>query len=456
MVLNDLKYLKIELPEDISKLKSVGNFSKAVEVIDMRLKKDIPLALRKRLELEKLIISGFELNYPYTYDEALRILEKNIKDFNIEELEKYKDMDAVDWIFVDGEVRFQRLFYDNLIKTRPNIAKRLLVATNTEDANKNQKLLDDNVEIMKENKKTAYYFHLKCILNVEDDFIIRGKVIKVHLPIPNNSKQVKNVKIISTVPESKLIAPFDYPSRTAYFETDLKDNNEFSVEYSYEMHMEYNELDASKVSTKQPTFDTYELEPHIMFTPYIKELAKEIVGDEKNPLLKARKIYDFITKNIMYSYVRNYFSILNISEYAALNLKGDCGVQAILFITLCRYVAVPAKWQSGLYVTPYTVSGHDWAQFYIEPYGWLFADLSFGGSAFRNDKIERWNFYFGNLDPFRMVANSEFQYEFNPPKNQMRYDPTDNQYGECEYDDRPLRKEEYESEYTLIEARKLY
>ena len=34
--------------------------------------------------------------------------------------------------------------------------------------------------------------------------------------------------------------------------------------------------------------------------------------------------------------MREYFTISNISEYAATNLKGDCGVQAILFITLCR------------------------------------------------------------------------------------------------------------------------
>ena len=49
--------------------------------------------------------------------------------------------------------------------------------------------------------------------------------------------------------------------------------------------------------------------------------------------------------------MREYFTISNISEYAATNLKGDCGVQAILFITLCRIAGIPAKWQSGLYVS---------------------------------------------------------------------------------------------------------
>lgn len=96
--------------------------------------------------------------------------------------------------------------------------------------------------------------------------------------------------------------------------------------------------------------------------------------------------------------MREYFTISNISEYAATNLKGDCGVQAILFITLCRIAGIPAKWQSGLYVSTHYTGCHDWAQFYIEPYGWLFADLSFGGGAYRDGDRQRWNHYFGNLD----------------------------------------------------------
>ena len=124
--------------------------------------------------------------------------------------------------------------------------------------------------------------------------------------------------------------------------------------------------------------------------------------------------------------MREYFNF-NISEYAATNLKGDCGVQAILFITLCRIAGIPAKWQSGLYVSTHYTGCHDWAQFYIKPYGWLFADLSFGGGAYRDGDRQRWNHYFGNLDVFRMVANSEIQADFQPAKMQLRADPIDNQ-----------------------------
>ena len=93
--------------------------------------------------------------------------------------------------------------------------------------------------------------------------------------------------------------------------------------------------------------------------------------------------------------------------------------------------------------------------FKIEPYGWLYADPSFGGSAFRNKEFERQEFYFGNLDPFRMVANNELQQEFDPPKKQWRRDPYDNQSGEIEYEDRGLIHDEVETEMVILSAEKI-
>ena len=91
-----------------------------------------------------------------------------------------------------------------------------------------------------------------------------------------------------------------------------------------------------------------------------------------------------------------------------------------------------------MYVAPEDAGIHDWAQFYVAPFGWLFADPSFGGSAYREGDMERWNFYFGNLDPFRMPANSEYQHDFFIPSRHLRYDPYDNQDGEAEWDDAPV------------------
>ncbi|HKM01654.1 MAG: transglutaminase domain-containing protein [Tissierellia bacterium] len=449
----DLKYLKVELPEDILKLKWAGYFDEAVKLIDLRLNKQIPTAMRKRLQLEKVIIKTIKGNYTYTFEQALKKMQDNLVNFTEEELIVLQNESQADWILVDGKVMFNDSFYGTLIKTRADIEARLINKRN-DDGGIDKEFLHNNIKKTKENKEASYFIHLKSTVKVKDEAAKVGEIIKVHLPLPAQSQQ-SNIKIIKTVPESTYISPVDHPSRTAYFEVELLKGQEFSVEYSYESHLKYNDPDPSQVSKEQPSFDTEELEPHIIFTPYIKELAKEIIGDEKNPLIRARKIYDYITQNVKYSYMREYSTMTNIPEYAALNLKGDCGVQALLFITLCRYVGIPAKWQSGLAVTPYSIGPHDWAQFYVAPFGWLFADPSFGGGELRSNNLDKWNFYFGNLDPFRMVANSEFQHEFEPPKKHWRHDPYDNQVGEMEYEDRELLRREFTVKWELIDMHEI-
>jgi hypothetical protein len=66
--------------------------------------------------------------------------------------------------------------------------------------------------------------------------------------------------------------------------------------------------------------------------------------------------------------------------------------------------------------------------------------------------MERWNHYFGNLDPFRMVANSEFQTEFNPVRRFMRNDPYDNQTGEIETDHGPLADSQVKRGREMLDA----
>ncbi len=118
-------------------------------------------------------------------------------------------------------------------------------------------------------------------------------------------------------------------------------------------------------------------------------------------------------------------------------------MHALTFITLCRCAGIPAQWQAGLYARPGDIGNHDWAKFYIAPYGWLYCDASFGGSAYRAGNKERWDFYFGNLEPWRMVCNRAFQQEFDPPRRFLRADPYDSQSGEVEYDDQGLTSHDF-------------
>ena len=63
---SDLCYLAVPLPEDIARLKAYGDLERMRRVIDMRLSKEIPEALRKRLLLEKEAVRLLPECYPYT------------------------------------------------------------------------------------------------------------------------------------------------------------------------------------------------------------------------------------------------------------------------------------------------------------------------------------------------------------------------------------------------------
>ncbi len=158
-----------------------------------------------------------------------------------------------------------------------------------------------------------------------------------------------------------------------------------------------------------------------------------------------------MTTKVEYRFCRDYASIDNLSEYCALERRGDCGIQSLLFITLCRIAGIPARWQSGLDAKPGDIGEHDWAMFYIPSVGWRFADLSYGGSSYLRGADKRWNFFFGNIDPYRIPINSEFQCDFVPKPTYWRIDPYDNQCGEAEYDDRGLSGEELNYDYEEVD-----
>lgn len=129
--------------------------------------------------------------------------------------------------------------------------------------------------------------------------------------------------------------------------------------------------------------DISENRPHIAFTPYLQQLTERVVDGLEDQLDRARAIYDYLTLHIDYRYQPPYLLLGSIADDCAHSLRGDCGVMALTFITMCRIAGVPARWQSGLYVAPDSVGSHDWAEFYTPQTGWLNADVSFGSSARR-------------------------------------------------------------------------
>ena len=430
----DVPCLAIELPDEVKKYRDAYDFVGEIEVIDRLLATlDKNTDMAKRLVFERIIADGLRNDYHITEEELLAKLQEKFPRCTLETLKTLTKMNYADHIVKNGRVYYQNDARRNLLG-----AGRVFLEHLDEHGNimphqpRPDFFRNDFFRSLKENGVCAYRYTVKVKLKVKEEFARIGEEITVHLPYP---------AICDSQPYSELI-DFSHPPyisraghRTACIKTILKEDEEFFVTFKFDRVVKYIDLNYDRVDAEQPTFYTEESLPHIRFTPYLVELANKIKGDEVNPLKIAKKVYDYITENVNYSYLRDYLYIDQIPEYVLKNGKGDCGAQALSFITLCRILKVPAKWESGLRVGPNIDSIHDWAQIYVAPYGWIPVDLTDGGGARRNlDTLKR-EYSFGNIDPFRMTACNDFQLGFDPPKKFMRCDPYDNQLGEAEYND---------------------
>lgn len=456
MNINDTFHdLNIGLPEDILRRKLYGDFEGAIRLIDRRLARDDqPQALRNCLTAQREMIRRTPADYPYGREEAIALVRRYIPDFTEEEFDTHVDDGKIGWIYINGQMRYFNRFFDSMCKVDADFAARAGVVTRGVESAKKGSNADGRLDVTR--KKLAAQgrisnrIRIRASVRLKDENFKPGMFVRVHLPVPCACDQQSDIRIERLYPENAMAAPEDAKQRTVCWEEHMTENHEFTVEYSYIHTAKYNDVSSIIPDAVQPDFDTEEIAPHLVFTPYIRQLVENLTVGIENPLEKARRFYDFITLNMKYNFMPAYFTLENIAETCARNFSGDCGVFTLLFITLCRCAGIPAQWQSGFTAEPDFIGGHDWARFYIAPYGWLYADCSYGTGAVRADNEERRKFYFGNLDAYRMVSNSEFQAGFTVEKQQWRADPYDNQLGEMESDTRGFDFTEYERSKEIL------
>ena len=453
MNINDtLQFQNVGLPEDILRMKHHGDYENAIKLIDIRLKdENLPQCLRYCLQVQREMMVRMPIEFPYSYDEALAIIREHIPDFSKEEMDDIIAQRKIRWSYVNGEFRIFNRFFSSLVKAYKGFAQRAnQTLPGVESAVGGIPLLEYSMQKMKQNGAMTNRIRIRATRKVKDEVFKPGMFVRAHLPIPSTCEQQSDIRIEKVSPEGAMIAPEDALQRAVCWEMNLEENREFVVEYSYTHTARYRDLENETALPGVYDFDLQEQAPHIVFTPYIRALVAELSEGITDPLEKARVFYDFITKNMSYTFMPSYFLLENIPDTCAQNFNGDCGVFALLFLTMCRCAGIPAQWQSGFTAEPDFCGGHDWVRFYVEPQGWLFADCSYGVSATRNENEPRRKFYFGNLDPYRMVANSAFAAPFTVRKEHWRADPYDNQVGELETADRGLTYEEYERSKVVL------
>ncbi|MCX7918513.1 MAG: hypothetical protein N3A72_02665 [bacterium] len=446
----------LELKSQIAALEEKGEFAIAKQLVQDEIAKGTLSAIEKKellWEIERL--DRIKKDYSLTREELLRRLQLRIANFSEDELANWEAEGKFDVKIIDGEKYYLGSSVSNLIWRYPEIAARE-IAPKSDTYDKS--VWKEYLKIRKAAEKSPYdryiypkKYRVKMTITVKSNEVPAGKTVRCWMPYPVARPQQQDLRFIRSNPAPKWIGEPDQDMRAVYFERVAEKDKPtvFELEYRFKVYSVYTRIDPNKVVPYQrgnPAVDKFleEQPPHVMFIPEFRNISQEIVGNETNPYWKAKKIYDWIGTNILYSYAHEYSTIRNISETTFKRRYGDCGEEALLFITLCRMNGIPARWQTAwtMYPTREGSGMHDWTEIYLDPYGWVPVDphraihfTRYAVGLTDDQKRELHDFYFGNMDPYRLVANKDHGVPLYPPKNAVRSDTVDFQRGEVEYDD---------------------
>lgn len=132
-------------------------------------------------------------------------------------------------------------------------------------------------------------------------------------------------------------------------------------------------------SFKHPDLPVPGMEEFLAETPFIQSkepgiinLARQIIGKERNSFAAARLLYDWVFKNIKKTPSITVPSALDV----LMTKKGDCNEHTTLYVALARSVGLPAKIIVGLVYREGAFYYHAWPEVYAGK--WIPVDPTLG------------------------------------------------------------------------------
>ncbi|MCK5573076.1 MAG: transglutaminase domain-containing protein [Bacteroidetes bacterium] len=435
--------------EQSSNLERSGRFTEARTILQSALAQATG-EYRQQLQFELDRLRRIRLDYNLTRDALFESLHKSMPNLTPSEFEAWIEEGRFDGRIINDTLRFMYASRSNLFWRYPQLNSRKTRPPHWKKYGRRMWKTADAITRAAENGGTPLVlpkrFRVSMTVTAEPGAAPPGETIKAWLPIPRAFPHQRDFLLLSSSSPPVALSEEDAPIRSIHLEQEAREGEPtvFAIKYEYTAYGISHQMHPDSIQRYEkgdPLVGKYTAEgPHVVFTQRIKDVSARIVADEINPLVKARRIYDWITENFHYSYAIEYSTIRNISDNCITHRYGDCGQLALLFITLCRYNGVPTRWQSGWWTFPGSKTIHDWTEIFLEPYGWVPVDPNLGLEAIRYHGLLSWeermrirDFYFGGIDQYRIAANADHSQPLSPPKKSMRSDNVDFQRGELEY-----------------------
>lgn len=251
-----------------------------------------------------------------------------------------------------------------------------------------------------------------------------AKSSRIWIPLPQSDQH-------QTIRDLKIEAPFayaqhqdpEYGNEYLYFDvpaTQVSQPVDVRVTFEATRHEHRVALDARVIpATSRPTSPDLQrfLQPDrlVPLQGTIAELSAQETRGLQDPLAKARAIYNYVVATMRYDKSGTGWGNGD-AIWACTAKRGNCTDFHSLFIGMMRAAGIPARFEIGFSVPADqhdgTVPGyHCWAEFYVEPYGWIPVDAS---EAWKHP--DRKDYFFGAHDDNRVQFTLGRDIRLDPPQ----------------------------------------
>jgi hypothetical protein len=437
------------LPVGYQDLINKGDYARARIVIEKILTDDHSLTPGQKSDLSFEIerMSRIEKDFNESESDVRAYIKKYYPQMTEDDFSRWEREKSLEYMMINGEKRYFNRAARNLFRIDQH-CRQIWVdyhqQRNLETEAEKMDVKKHNAEIIQTVLKSGKRYVLPVrmrihySISVKANMVPQGEVIRCWIPYPREiAQRQEKIDLIASDPPAHQIAPNQNLQRTMYLEKPSAGDQEtkFSVQYEYTGYGSYMAIDPEKVQPVDPDGELApylkEEPPHIVFTEAFKKLSEDILKRETNPYRKAQILFKWVHDHTPWASAREYSTIRSLSRYGFENKHGDCGIQGLLFITLCRLNGIPARWQSGWNFKPPSDTMHDWGMIYFEPYGWMPMDAYYGPLESEQEDL-RW-FYLSGMDSYRLIFNDGYGQPFSPAKTYFRSETLDSQRGEVEW-----------------------
>lgn len=430
--------------EEITRLVTKGAWHEANQEITTELAQtNLSFQTRQELLFQRDRMMRMSLDFNKTREQVLQEARAIAPAISDEQFARWENAGKVEFLNIDGTPRYFNYAANNLFRLSADACALEAPEAHSKPAPPVWYRLKAIQNVLSNFDKTGgplnspRTWRCEYRLSVKADAVPAGETVRAWLPFPHAMNRQSHIRLISSDPPQFISSNPDAALASVYLEKSAVSGKptEFKTVFDYTAQAFYQPIDPARVravSADDPDLARFfgEEPPHIVFSDDFRKLSQQIVGDETNDWLKARRIFQWVSDHIHWASAREYSTMECLPEYALHCGHGDCGIQTMTFMTLCRLNGIPAHWETG-WITGPDRDMHDWCEIYIAPYGWIPADASFGIVKSDNER-EKW-FYLGGIDNSRLVVNTDYAQPLYPAKTFFRSEIVDFQRGEVEW-----------------------